>query len=88
VKTSEYWFFLPITDTEIVLLRERLNSLYEVTKRLNFFLPQNILVFSKEDIIKASYNFQLFYKADISTDITRQILCMQNMLKNTLKNKT
>jgi len=78
---------LPIIDTEIPLLQERLNSLYEVTNRLHFFLPQNILMFSKEDIIKKSYDFQLFYKADINIDITRQILCMKNMFKNTLKTK-
>jgi len=42
MKTSEYWFFLPIIDTAIIQLREKFNSLYEVPKRLNFFLSFNI----------------------------------------------
>lgn len=81
MKTSEYWFFLPIIDTAIVQFGERFKSLYEVTNRFDFLLPHI------NDIINASYDFQLFYKADISTDITRQILCIKNMFKDTLKTK-
>lgn len=44
-------------------------------------------MFTENDIIKASYDFQLFYKDDISSDITRQILCIKNMFKGTLKTK-
>ncbi|XP_060846259.1 zinc finger MYM-type protein 1-like [Rhopalosiphum padi] len=79
--------FLPIIDTAIVQLRERFNSLYEVTNRFDFLLPQNILMFCEKDIMKAAYDFQLFYKDDISTDIIRQILCLKSMFNDTLKTK-
>lgn len=79
--------FLPIIDTAIVQLRERFNSLYEVTNKFDFLLPQNILMFCEKDIMKAAYDFQLFYKDDISTDIIRQILCLKSMFNDTLKTK-
>ncbi|KAL4126545.1 hypothetical protein QTP88_010766 [Uroleucon formosanum] len=77
--------FLPLIDTAIVQLKERFTGLYEVTNKFNFLVPQNILKSSEHDIVKATYDFQIFYKNDISTDITRQILCIKNVFKDSLK---
>jgi hypothetical protein len=44
-------------------------------------------MFCEKDIMKAAYDFQLFYKDDISTDIIRQILCLKSMFNDTLKTK-
>lgn len=78
--------FLPVIDTAIVQLKERFIGLYEVTNKFNFLVPQNIINYSEDDIIKASYDFQLFYKSDITTDLTRQMLSIKSVLLDLLKN--
>jgi len=77
--------FLTLMDTAIVQLKERFSGLYEVTNKFNFLLPQNILKSSEHDIVKATYDFQLFYENYISTDITREMLCIKDAFKDSLK---
>lgn len=77
--------FLPLIDTAIFQLKERFKGLYEVTNKFDFLIPQNIFKYNEHDIIKATYDFQMFYKNDISTDITRQILCIKVVLNDSLK---
>jgi hypothetical protein len=63
--------FLPLIDTAIFQLKERFKNLYEVTNKFDFLVPQNIFKCSENYIVKDTYDFQIFYKNDISTDITR-----------------
>jgi hypothetical protein len=50
----------------------KLNNEFE-TNEFDFLVPQNIFKYKENYIIKATFDFQMFYKYDISTDITRQI---------------
>jgi hypothetical protein len=65
--------FLSLIDTAIFQLKKRFKNLYEVTNKFDFLIPQNIFKYSENYIVKATYDFQMFYKNDISTDITRQM---------------
>jgi hypothetical protein len=41
----------------------------------------------ENDIVKAAYDFQLFYKDDLSAGMIRQILCIKSMFNDILKAK-
>lgn len=39
-----------------------------------------MLQFSEENLVKATYDFSLFYEKDISSDFTRQVLSINEIL--------
>jgi hypothetical protein len=68
------WYFYHLYYTTVIFqLKERFKNLYEVNNKFDFLVPQNIFKYSENYIVKATYDFKMFYKNDISIDITRQI---------------
>jgi hypothetical protein len=65
--------FLQLIYITIFQLKERFKNLYEVTNKFDFLVPRNIFNYNENDIVKATYDYQIFYKNYIGTDITRQM---------------
>ncbi|XP_025207826.1 52 kDa repressor of the inhibitor of the protein kinase-like [Melanaphis sacchari] len=76
--------FLPVIDTALVQLKYRFLGLQEVVDKFNFLQPQNMLQFSEENLVKATYDFIIFYEKDISSDFTRQVLSIKEILTDSL----
>lgn len=75
---------MPVIDTALVQLKNRFLGLQEVVDKFNFLQPQNVLKFSEENIIKATYDFIIFYEKDISSDFTRQVLSVREIFTDSL----
>jgi hypothetical protein len=76
--------FLSAINTTLVQLKYRFKGLREVVDKFNFLLPQNIFNFNEDYLVKSTYDFILFYKEDISSDLTRQILSIKEILTDSL----
>ncbi|KAE9545265.1 hypothetical protein AGLY_000808 [Aphis glycines] len=76
--------FLPVIDTALVQLKYRFLGLHKVVDKFNILQPQNILQFSEENLVKATYDFIIFYEKDISSDFTRQVLSIKKILTDSL----
>jgi len=76
--------FLPVIDTALVQLKYRFLGLQEVVNKFNFLQPQNMLQFNEENLVKATYDFIVFYEKDISSDFTRQVLSIKEILTDSL----
>lgn len=76
--------FLPVIDTALMQLKYRFVGLQDVVDKFNFLLPQNILNFNEDNLVKATYDFILFYKNDISSDFTRQVLSIKEIFTDSL----
>lgn len=72
--------FLPVIDTVIFQLDNRFQGLKKVIKYFDFLNPFSLVNSTEDDIIKASYDFVNFYNVDISSDFTRQLLCIKNLI--------
>lgn len=73
--------FLPVIDTVVFQLENRFQGLKKVVENFDFLNP-SILVNSTEDnIMKASYDFIQYYNTDISSDFTRQLLSIKDLIQ-------
>jgi len=72
--------FLPVIDTVIFQLSNRFHGLKEITENFDFLQPSTLVNLSEEDLIKASYDFTQLYKDDISSDLTRQLLSIRELI--------
>lgn len=72
--------FLPVIDTVIFQLSNRFNALKEITENFDFLQPIILVNLSEDDLIKASYDFVQLYKNDITSDLTRQLLSMRELI--------
>ncbi|KAL4084148.1 hypothetical protein QTP88_027981 [Uroleucon formosanum] len=72
--------FLPVIDTVIFQLDNRFQGLKKVIEYFDFLNPFSLVNSTEDDIIKASYDFVNFYNVDISSDFTRQLLCIKNLI--------
>lgn len=46
-------------------------------------MPQNIIELNEVDIVKSCYDFIQFYKSDVTSDLTRQVLSLKEFIKKT-----
>jgi len=76
--------FLPLIDTALVQLNNRFIGLQKVVDKFNFLQPQVILQSSEDDIVKATYDFILYYEKDISSDFSRQMLSLKEVMIDSL----
>lgn len=75
---------MPVIDTALVQLKYRFLGLQEVVDKFNFLQPQNMLQFSEDNLVKATYDFIIFYEKDINSDFTRQVLSIKEILTDSL----
>ncbi|CAI6374849.1 unnamed protein product [Macrosiphum euphorbiae] len=73
--------FLPLIDTALVQLNNRFIGLQKVVDKFNFLNPHVILQSSEDNLVKATYDFILYYEKDISSDFTRQMLSLKEARK-------
>ncbi|KAL4083682.1 hypothetical protein QTP88_028998 [Uroleucon formosanum] len=72
--------FLPVIDTVIFQLSNRFNAFKEITENFDFLQLIILVNLSEDDLIKASYDFDQLYKNDITSDLTRQLLSMRELI--------
>lgn len=56
----------------------------KVVDKFNFLNPHVILLSSEDNLVKATYDFILYYKKDISSDFTRQMLSLKEAIIDSL----
>ncbi|KAF0703312.1 zinc finger MYM-type protein 1-like, partial [Aphis craccivora] len=79
--------FLPVVDCIIFKLKEQFYGMKCVSDRFTFLSPKSILNYDQPSLIKSTYDFIQFYKDDVTSDFTRQIVCLKtNILSQNLKN--
>jgi len=84
--TFRFKVFLPVVDCIIFKLKERFNGMKCVSDRFTFLSPKSILKYDQPSLIKFTYDFIQFYKDDVTSDFTRQIVCLKtNILSQNLK---
>ena len=76
--------FLPLIDTALVQLNNRFIGLQKVVDKFNFLNPHVILQSSEDNLVKATYDFILYYEKDISSDFTRQMLSLKEVIIDSL----
>lgn len=76
--------FLPLIDTALVQLNNRFIGLQKVVDEFNFLNPHVILQSSEDNLVKATYDFILYYEKDISSDFTRQMLSLKEVIIDSL----
>ncbi|KAL4152705.1 hypothetical protein QTP88_000538 [Uroleucon formosanum] len=72
--------FPPVINTVIFQLDNRFQGLKKVIEYFDFLNSFSLINSTEDDIIKASYDFVNFYNVDISSDFTRQLLCIKNLI--------
>lgn len=78
--------FLPVVDCIIFKLKEQFYGMKCVSDRFTFLSPKSILNYDQPSLIKYTYDFIQFYKDDVTSDFTRQIVCLKtNILSQNLK---
>ncbi|CAI6366598.1 unnamed protein product [Macrosiphum euphorbiae] len=77
--------FLPLVDTALFQLEDRFKGLKIVSNTFNFLLPPNIIKLNEAEIVKSCYDFIQFYKTDVTSDLTSQVLSLKEFIKNTDK---
>ncbi|CAI6351722.1 unnamed protein product [Macrosiphum euphorbiae] len=75
--------FLPLVDTALFQLEDRFKGLKIVSNTFNFLLPPNIIKLNEAEIVKSCYDFIQFYKTDVTSDLTSQVLSLKEFIKNT-----
>eukprot|EP00102_Acyrthosiphon_pisum_P010539 XP_008178884.1 PREDICTED: zinc finger MYM-type protein 1-like [Acyrthosiphon pisum] len=77
--------FLPVIDTVIFQLNSRFQGLQEVTENFDFLFPTMLAKMDENEISKASMDFFYLYNDDISSDFTRQLLCLRGLLNTNIQ---
>ncbi|KAE9532787.1 hypothetical protein AGLY_009868, partial [Aphis glycines] len=62
---------------------DRFKGLKIVSNTFNFLLPPNIIKLNESEIVKSCYGFIQFYKTDVTSDLTSQVLSLKEFIKNT-----
>jgi len=75
--------FLPLVDTPLFQLEDRFKGLKIVSNTFNFLLPPNIIKLNEAEIVKSCYDFIQFYKTDVTSDLSSQVLSLKEFIKNT-----
>lgn len=76
---------LPVIDTVIFQLNSRFQGLQEVTENFDFLFPTMLAKMDENEICKASMDFFYLYNDDISSDFTRQLLCLRGLLNTNIQ---
>lgn len=71
---------LPVIDMVLFQLNLRFEGLRKVTENFDFLFPTSLIALSDNDLTKASMDFFQLYQFDISSDFTRQLLCIRDQL--------
>ncbi|KAL4149653.1 hypothetical protein QTP88_003545 [Uroleucon formosanum] len=71
---------LPVIDMVLFQLNLRFEGLRKVTENFDFLFPTSLIALSDNDLAKASMDFFQLYQSDISSDFTRQLLCIKDQL--------
>lgn len=71
---------LPVIDIVLFQLNLRFEGLRKVTENFDFLFPTSLIVLSDNELAKASMDFYQLYQSDISSDFTRQLLCIRDQL--------
>ncbi|KAL4153096.1 hypothetical protein QTP88_000929 [Uroleucon formosanum] len=71
---------LPVIDMVLFQLNLRFERLRKVTDNFDFLFPTSLIALSDNDLAKASMDFFQLYQSDISSDFTRQLLCIKDQL--------
>jgi len=71
---------LPVIDIVLFQLNLRFEGLRKVTENFYFLFPTSLNALSDDELAKASMDFFQLYQSDISSDFTRQLLCIRGLL--------
>lgn len=72
--------FLPVIDIVLFQLNLRFKGLRKVTENFDFLFPPSLIALSDNELAAASMDFFNLYQSDISSDFTRQLLCIRDLL--------